>query len=199
MLLRCQLLTKAQLMNMYTWLPKLKIVVIGIIAPLMFSVSTQAASKMEIDLYVEDAMKQFQMHTTAGAKLAEEAKGILIFPKIYKAGVILGGEYGEGVLKAGDTTLNYYGVAAGSIGVQLGAQIRSQVILFMTDEALNEFRNSDGWEIGVDGSVAVATIGTGGEIDTHTAQQSIIGFIFSNKGLMFNLNLEGSKVFRISR
>lgn len=177
----------------------LKLVVLGLITQFMFSMSVQAASKVEIDLYVEDAMKQFQKHTSAGTKLASQAKGILIFPKVYKIGVVIGGEYGEGVLKVGGATVSYYSVASASIGFQLGAQMRSQVILFMTDEALQKFRDSQGWEAGLDGSVAIATIGVGDTIDTNTAQQSIIGFIFSNKGLMFNLSLEGSKFTPIIR
>jgi len=186
-------------MKKHTLNKKFQLYFISFFTLLLCSASTQAASKMEIDLYVEDALKQFQKHTTAGKKLAKEAKGILVFPKSYKAGVVLGGEYGEGALKVGDTTVSYYSIAAASIGAQLGAQMRSQVILFMTDEALKKFRDSDGWEVGIDGSVAIATIGAGEEIDTHTAQQSIIGFIFSNKGLMFNLNLEGSKISPINR
>ncbi len=186
-------------MKISKWLPTLKLVTLGLMTQFMFSMSVQAASKMEIDLYVEDAIKQFQKHTSAGTKLASQAKGILIFPKIYKIGVVLGGEYGEGVLKVGDTTEGYYSAASASIGLQLGAQMRSQIILFMTDAALQEFRDSQGWEAGIDGSVAIATIGVGDTIDTNTAQQSIIGFIFSNKGLMFNLNLEGSKFTPIIR
>tara|TARA_R110001592_G_scaffold363402_1_gene688357 strand:- start:63227 stop:63790 length:564 start_codon:yes stop_codon:yes gene_type:complete len=182
-----------------TLLPTFKLAVLGLIVPLILSVSANAASKMEIDLYAEDAMNQFQRETTAGTKLAEQAKGILIFPKIYKAGVVVGGEYGEGVLKIGGNSAGYYSISAGSIGFQLGAQMKSQVILFMTDAALKQFQNSNGWEAGVDGSVAIATVGVGAEIDTHTAQQSIIGFVFSNKGLMFNLNLEGSKITPIAR
>ena len=181
------------------WLYTLKFLTFALIAQCVMVTSTHAASKVEIDLYAEEAMKQFQKETTAGVKLAAQAKGILIFPKVYKAGFGIGGEYGEGVLKIKGTTVSYYSIAAASIGFQMGAQMKSQIILFMTDAALNEFRNSQGWEAGVDGSVAIATIGVGGEIDTHTAQQSIIGFIFSNKGLMFNLNLEGSKITPIVR
>ncbi|MDX8408090.1 MAG: YSC84-related protein, partial [Mariprofundaceae bacterium] len=66
-------------------------------------------------------------------------------------------------------------------------------------EALNKFRNSEGWKAGVDGSVAIATLGAGGAIDTNTARKPIIGFIFSNKGLMYNLNLEGSKITRLKK
>ncbi|MDE3170311.1 MAG: hypothetical protein KGL75_09220, partial [Acidobacteriota bacterium] len=75
----------------------------------------------------------------------------------------------------------------------------SQVILFMNPGVLERFRKSDGWKAGVDGSVALATLGTGGEINTETAKKPIIGFIFSNKGLMYNLTFEGSKITRIER
>jgi|TARA_R110000822_G_scaffold187752_11_gene326670 lipid-binding SYLF domain-containing protein len=186
-------------MKAHTWPHLLKFAAVALAAQIMLSASAQAASKVEIDLYVEDALKQFHKETTAGTKLAAQAKGMLIFPKVYKAGIGIGGEYGEGVLKVGGSTVGYYSTAAASIGFQLGAQTKSQIILFMTNAALKQFQNSDGWEAGVDGSVAIATIGAGGEIDTHTIQQPIIGFIFSNKGLMFNLSLEGSKVTPIVR
>lgn len=165
----------------------------------VFACTSLAASKVEIDVRVDEALKQFYREVPVGKRLASQAKGMLIFPKVYKAGFGIGGEYGEGSLKVGGSTTAYYSIAAASIGFQLGAQQKSQIILFMTNEALNGFRNSDGWEAGVDGSVAIATIGAGGEIDTQTAQQPIIGFIFSNKGLMYNLTLEGSKISRIER
>lgn len=166
---------------------------------LVINVPVQAASKEEIDVYVDEALIQFRQHTSAGAKLADSARGMLVFPKVYKAGAGLGGEYGEGVLRVGGQNIAYYSTAAASIGLQLGAQRKAQIILFMTDDALNKFRNSKGWEAGVDGSVAIANLGAGDGIDTNTAQQPIIGFIFSNEGLMFNLNLEGSKFTRINR
>lgn len=166
---------------------------------LLFTLSAQAASRQEIDLYTEEALSQFRQHTSAGAKLAASSRGMLIFPKVYKAGFVIGGEYGEGVLRVGGQNVAYYSTAGASFGLQLGAQRKSQIILFMTDAALNNFRNSDGWEAGVDGSVALASLGAGDSIDTNTAQQPIIGFIFSNEGLMFNLNFEGSKFSRIAR
>ena len=86
-----------------------------------------------------------------------------------------------------------------SIGFQLGAQVKSQVILFMNPKVLADFRKSQGWKAGVDGSVALATLGAGGEISTDTIKEPIIGFIFSNKGLMYNLTFEGSKITRLER
>jgi len=154
-------------------------------------------SKQEIDAKVEQAMQDFYKHASAGKKLAEKASGVLVFPSVVKAGIGIGGEYGEGALLVKGKTAAYYNVASASIGFQLGAQARTQIILFMNDKVLKEFRNSQGWEAGVDGSVAIATLGAGGEISSETAKEPIIGFIFSNKGLMYNLSLEGSKVTRI--
>jgi lipid-binding SYLF domain-containing protein len=122
-----------------------------------------------------------------------------VFPKVIKAGIGVGGEYGEGSLLVGNKPVAYYSIAAASIGLQLGAQARTQIVLFMNDNVLSSFRNSKGWKAGVDGSVALATLGAGGAIDTNTAQQPIIGFIFSNKGLMYNLTFEGSKITKLNK
>lgn len=159
----------------------------------------QAASRQEIDAKVRQAMSELYRHSPAAQELAQRAVGILVFPEVYKAGIGIGGEYGEGALRIKGQNVAYYSVAAASIGFQLGAQVKSEVLLFMTQRALDNFRRSKGWEAGVDGSVALATLGAGGSIDSNTLQQPIIGFIFSNKGLMYNLSIEGSKITRIKR
>jgi len=161
--------------------------------------SASAASKEEIDAEVQEAIDNFYAQTSAGKRLAQKAAGMLVFPKVVKAGIGIGGEYGEGALLVKGSTVAYYSTAAASIGFQLGAQIKSQIILFMNRNVLEDFRRSQGWQAGVDGSVAVATLGAGGEISTDTIKQPIIGFIFSNKGLMYNLTFEGSKITRIER
>lgn len=165
----------------------------------MLTQTANAASKDEIDARVQEALKEFYNYSSAGKALARKADGILVFPKVIKAGIGIGGEYGEGALLINGQTVNYYSTASASIGFQLGAQQKSQIILFMTADALKKFRNSEGWKAGVDGSVAIAEFGAGGEIDTNTATQPVIGFIFSNKGLMYNLSLEGSKFTKIDR
>lgn len=158
-----------------------------------------ADSKVELDAKVQEALTQFAKHTSAGAELAAKAHGVLVFPSVIKAGIGIGGEYGEGALQIGGKTVDYYSIAAASIGLQLGAQARTEIILLMTADALKSFRDSQGWKAGVDGSVALATLGAGGTIDTQTAQKPIIGFIFSNKGLMYNLTFEGSKITKIQK
>jgi lipid-binding SYLF domain-containing protein len=158
-----------------------------------------AASKDEIDAKVQEAVGNFYKQTSAGKQLAQKAAGMLVFPEVLKAGVGIGGEYGEGALIIKGKTAGYYNTAAASIGFQLGAQVKSQIILFMNQKVLDSFRNSKGWKAGVDGSVALATLGAGGELSTETIQQPIIGFIFSNKGLMYNLTFEGAKITRLER
>ena len=172
-----------------------------VLAALFLSVASlaSAASKEEINAEVKEAVASFYKHTSAGRELANKAAGMLVFPNVIKAGIGIGGEFGEGALIVKGKTVAYYNIAAASVGLQLGAQARSQIVLFMNDKVLGEFRNSQGWKAGVDGSVALATLGAGGSVDTETAKQPIIGFIFSNKGLMYNLTFEGSKITRIDK
>lgn len=165
----------------------------------LFSLHVGAASREEVDAEVRAAVAAFHKQTAAGKELSRKAAGMLVFPSVIKAGMGIGGEYGEGALLVGGKPVAYYNIAAASIGFQLGAQARSQVVLFMNEKVLKEFRNSQGWQAGVDGSVALATLGAGGAIDTETMKQPIIGFIFSNKGLMYNLTFEGSKITRIEK
>ena len=168
-------------------------------AALLFSSPAAfAASKEEINAEVREAVQNFYKHTGAGKELAQKAAGMLVFPNVIKAGIGIGGEYGEGALLVKGKTVAYYNIGAASIGFQLGAQARSQIVLFMTENALASFRRSQGWTAGVDGSVALATLGAGGSIDTETAKKPVIGFIFSNKGLMYNLTFEGSKISKIN-
>jgi len=172
---------------------------IGIVLGFGQLATAAAASKEEIDAKVREATGIFYKQTSAGKELAQKAAGMLVFPDVVKAGIGIGGEYGEGALLVDGKTVAYYSTAAASIGFQLGAQVKSQIILFMNPKVLADFRKSDGWKAGVDGSVALATLGAGGEISTDTIKKPIIGFIFSNKGLMYNLTFEGSKISRIER
>ena len=121
------------------------------------------------------------------------------FQKVYKVGIGVGAESGEGALRVGGTTVDYYRTTSGSIGFQLGAQAKSIIIVFMTKEALDKFRNASGWKVGVDGSVALIDIGAGKAIDTHNIKDPVVGFVFGSKGLMYNLTLEGSKFSKLDK
>jgi lipid-binding SYLF domain-containing protein len=157
-----------------------------------------AASAAEIDKQVDQTLVAFRKIDGAKPFLGI-AKGMLVFPKVYKAGIGVGGEYGEGALRIGGTTVDYYSTAAASLGFQLGAQAKSIVILFTDESALRKFRESEGWKVGVDGSVALVDIGAGKAVDTTNIKDPVIGFIFGQKGLMYNLTLEGSKFTKLDK
>jgi len=159
----------------------------------------QAAGRDELEARVREALQELYSTSATAKDLASRARGMLVFPRVFKAGYGIGGEYGEGVLLADGRTADYYNIASASVGLQLGIQRKSVVVMFMTDEALQHFRDSEGWKVGVDGSIAIVTLGVGGEIDTENMRTPIIGFLFSNRGLMYNLTLEGSKISRLRR
>ncbi len=157
----------------------------------------RAASAYEIDVGVDATLDRF-FHNVRGAReLADKSVGILVFPSVVKAGFGVGGEYGEGALRIRGRTVDYYNTLSASVGFKLGVQERSVIIMFMTPEALDQFRRTAGWKIGADASVAIITVGIGGSIDTNKITSPVIGFILDPKGLMYNLTLEGSKISRI--
>jgi len=157
-----------------------------------------AATAEKIDQNADESLALFKEVKGADAVI-EKAAGILVFPKVIKAGIGIGGEYGEGALRINGRTVDYYSTAAASIGLQLGAQKKTIIIAFMDKDALDNFRNSTGWKVGVDASVAVVAIGAGGAIDSSEINEPIIGFIFDQKGLMYNLTLEGAKITKLEK
>jgi len=161
--------------------------------------AAQAASAEEIDIKVDAALEKFRDKVDGADDFLASAKGVLVFPAVYKAGIGIGGEYGQGALRIGGKTVDYYNTVAGSIGFQLGAQAKTVIIVFMQDKALDKFRASKGWEAGVDGSVALVELGAGGSLDTTNIKDPIVGFVFANRGLMYNLTLEGSKITKLDK
>ena len=166
---------------------------------LVFISQSYAASKEEIDINVSVSLEKFKHEVSGADKFLNKAEAVLVFPDVVKAGFGIGGEYGEGALLIKGKTVDYYSTASASIGFQFGAQFKTVVLVFLKKDALNKFRNSDGWEAGVDGSVALVKLGAGKDLNTVNFDDPIVGFVFSNKGLMYNLTLEGSKMTRINK
>ena len=166
---------------------------------LLLPVAAFADSAAEIDAAVNESIGTFKKDVNGAEVFLNQAAGYLVFPRVIKVGIGIGGETGEGALRVGGTTVDYYRTTAGSIGFQLGAQAKAIVIAFMTQESLDKFRNSSGWKVGVDGSVAIIDIGAGKTIDSTNIKDPVVGFIFDSKGLMYNLTLEGSKISKIDR
>ena len=166
---------------------------------LLAAPTLQADNKAKIDTGSQQALEKLRKHSDDAGDLLDKAVGVLVFPDVVKMGFGVGGEYGEGSLMVEGMPTSYFVTAGASFGLQIGAQIKSEVILFMTKESLSKFQNSRGWKVGVDGSVALIKLGGGGSIDTTTIASPVIGFIFSNEGLMYNLTMEGTKITRIAR
>ncbi len=175
------------------------LLVFFVIACLSLFQASFAASSEKINIGVDAALKHFSQEVLGGSEFLKKATGVLVFPSVIKVGMGIGGEYGEGALRVGGKTVAYYSIAAASIGFQLGAQSRSIVLVFLTQEALSGFRKSAGWKAGVDGSVALIKWGVGENINTIDIKDPVVGFVFGNRGLMYNLTIEGSKFTRINR
>ena len=161
--------------------------------------TSYAASKEEIDIEVSASLDKFREEVLGAEKFMEKAEGILVFPDVVKVGFGIGGEYGEGALLIKGKTVDYYNTAAASFGFQFGAQFKTVMLIFLKKDALDNFRNSSGWEAGIDGSVALIELGVGKDINTINLEDPIVGFVFSNKGLMYNLTLEGSKITKLDK
>jgi len=161
------------------------------------NVAARAESKQEIDVAVSDTLERFTHASPAHGELLHKAVGVLVFPRITKAGAGIGGEHGNGSLLKHGATVNYYSLSSASLGLTLGAGQRSEVILFMTREALAKFEASNSYNVGVDAQVAVVSEGAGGGIDTETMKKPILGFVFDEKGLIGDLSLKGTKIKKI--
>ncbi|MEX0732200.1 MAG: YSC84-related protein [Aquisalimonadaceae bacterium] len=166
---------------------------------LLVPAHADAASAREIDAGVDTTLERFNTEVQGASEFLASAQGVLVFPRVIKAGLGVGGEYGEGALRIDGETVDYYSTAAASIGFQMGAQAKSVILVFMTREALADFRASDGWKVGVDGSVALVDVGAGRSLDTNTIRDPVVGFVFGQKGLMFNVTLEGSRLTKLNK
>ena len=163
------------------------------------TLTANASTAYDIDIGVGATLDRFYGRSPWSRGFAQRSAGMLVFPTIVKAGFGFGAEYGEGSLLTRGHPAEYYNTVSASFGFQIGAQARSVIIMFMTPDALEGFRVKDGWKVGVDGSIAIIAVGAGGAVDTNTIHSPIVGFIFDQRGLMYNLTLEGSKISRIDR
>ena len=166
---------------------------------ILMAASAHADKKAVIDSNTENALLKLRGHSNGTDQLLDKAFGVLVFPDVVKMGFGGGGRFGEGSLLVGGETKAYYVTAGVPHSAQPDAEFKAEVILFMTEQALREFRSSQGWEVGVDGSVSLVDADIGGSIEPADVTEPVVGFIFSDKGLMKNLTMEGSRITRIAR
>ena len=159
---------------------------------------TSSSSRTSIDAQVDASLSKLYQSVPGSREMVGKAAGVLVFPSVVGASLGVGAEYGRGALRTGGRTQAYYSTTAGSIGFQAGAQSKAVIYVFNTQESLAKFRNSKGWTAGADATVAVATIGANGAVDTNTIRQPVVGFVLTNVGLEAGVSVSGAKITEIS-
>ena len=161
--------------------------------------SVRAASGAELEKDSRAALKSLYGNTPAAKTLGDKAKGILVFPSVTKAGLIVGGQGGEGVLLEKGKVTDYYSTGAASVGLQAGVQTYGYALFFMNDEDLNYLKTSSGWSLGSGPNIVVADAGAAKDASTLTGKKGVYGFIFDQKGLKAGLGLVGQKITKIKK
>lgn len=156
-----------------------------------------AERRAALDSSVDTALKNLRRQVNGAGQLLDSAKGVLVFPDVLEAGFVVGASRGDGALRTRGRTASYHRTTSGSWGLQAGAQSSAVFVLFMTDSALQQFQRSEGWSAGVDANITVVSVGANAQITTDTAQQPVIGFVLSNRGLMAGITMNGTRVTRL--
>ena len=179
------------------YINRFKHTLILVFISLLLSGSAFAKPADELEGDVDFAIKEFDRGTIGGADYLSKVKGYLVIPSVIKGGLIIGGEYGEGALRIDGQTQHYYSMTSASVGYQVGVQVYTVIIAFITEASLNNFIRSDGWEAGVDGSIAISNWGAGRDITTISYEKPIVAFVYGHKGFMASASIEGTKFQRI--
>lgn len=164
-----------------------------------FAQKAEAASAAELNADGKAALNRLYAQSPKAAQFGHKAYAILVFPKIVKAGLVIGGQGGEGVLFVHGKPAGYYKIAAVSYGLQAGGQTFSYALFLMNNKALGYLNRHDGWSIGSGPSVVVIDQGKALSNTTTTIKKDVVAFPFGQKGLMAGLGLEGSKIKPIKR
>ena len=175
-----------------------RLFLLAVIAALVGSANAIAADRAALERDAHSAYQKLITRVSGAKALSRDAVAVLVFPKITKAGLVVGGQYGDGVLFRGGQAAGYYNTAGASYGLQAGAQQYGYAMFFMNEKSLNALNQNDGFEVGVGPSVVVVDQGMGKSLTTTTAKDDIYAFIFSQKGLMAGIGIQGSKISKFT-
>jgi lipid-binding SYLF domain-containing protein len=157
-----------------------------------------AARRAVINTGVDNALSQLFQQVPGSRELVGQAKGVLVFPNVIQAGFVVAAARGDGALRIGGKTTTYHAMTSGSFGFQAGAKSTAVFLLFMTNDALKGFQNSNGWTVDADASVTVISVGASAQVTSATAQRPVIGYVLSNGGLMGGVSLGGTRVTQLN-
>ena len=163
------------------------------------AINAKAATAEDLNKDANQALQSLYKTNPVVAQISKQARAVLVFPKIIKAGLVFGGSYGEGVLQEGPKVVNYYNSFSGSWGLQVGAQSYGYVVFLMNNKAVDYINKSKGWEIGVGPTVVIVNEGVAKNLSTSTLKDDAYAFIFDQEGLMAGVSIEGTKISKIKR
>ena len=165
----------------------------------LFAGQSFGGTAKEIDASADAAIDRFYKQVKDAKEVVRQAKGMLVLPNVKKGALIVGGEYGQGAMRVGGKTVEYYSMISGSVGFQIGGQAKDIIIAFMTSDALKKFRSSKGWEAGVDGNVALVTLGAGESALSAMSKDPVVAFVLDVKGLIADMSLRGAKFNKLDK
>jgi len=158
-----------------------------------------AASAAELNRDAQAALNALYAKNPGAKSIGKDAVAVLVFPSVIKAGLGVGGQYGEGVLYRGGKATAYYNTTGASVGLQAGGQKYGYAMFFLSEEALKSLDTAEGFEVGVGPSVVVADQGLAKTTTTTTVKDKIYAFIFDQKGAMYALGIQGNKITKIKK
>jgi lipid-binding SYLF domain-containing protein len=161
--------------------------------------SAHAVTADDLNKDAGQALQSLYKTNPVAMRISKEARAVLVFPHIIKAGLVFGGSYGEGVLREGPKVVNYYNSVSGSWGLQAGAQSYGYVVFLMNNKAVDYIAKSEGWEIGVGPTVVIVNEGAAKNLSTSTLKDDAYAFVFDQEGLMAGVSIEGTKISKIRR
>ncbi|WP_323011654.1 YSC84-related protein [Castellaniella sp.] len=164
---------------------------------LCWGTASPAAADAKLEAESKAALEQLYSQQPIARLMSEHASAVLVFPRIVKAGLIIGGEHGQGVLFQNGKASGHYSSTGISYGLQAGAQAYAYALFFMNDAALRTLDQRDGWEIGVGPSVVLIDQGMASKLSTTTMDSDIYAYIFGQQGLMAGIGIQGSKITRL--
>lgn len=156
-----------------------------------------AAQRRSIDAQTDEALATLSAKVPGSSELVAKARGVLVFPSVMTAGLVIGGSWGEGELRSGGATIGYYSTGRASAGVIAGADSKAIYVLFMTQEALDKFKKGYGWTVGADAAITVLRNGADASVDTQSGQHPVVAYVLAKSGLLVDVSLEGAKVSRV--
>jgi len=174
-----------------------RVLAAALLAALLAPAGAFAADRAALERDARAALQKLTSTVPVAKSLSGSAAAVLVFPKVTKAGLGVGGQYGDGVLFKGGKAVGYYNTSGASFGLQAGAQTYGYAMFLMNDKAVAALGANEGFEVGVGPSVVVMDEGKAKTMTTTTAKDDIYAFIFGQKGLMAGLGVQGNKITQL--